>query len=97
MTKLVLLVALLLDAQAIHDVEHDTNAVCRSACEGKGDACLQRCLMCAIGSGERHSNCLEACHEEHVWGTTESGNCMARCFKRFETRVLACMKEGEKP
>ena len=97
MTTLVMLVALLLDAQTIHDPEHDTNAVCSAACEGKGEKCPHRCVMCAIGAGERHSNCLEACHEEHVWGTTESANCMARCFKRFETRVLACMAEGAKP
>jgi hypothetical protein len=97
MTKLAMLVALLLAAPLANDPERDTNAVCKSACDGKGDECLQRCVMCAINSGDPHSVCVETCHENHVWGTTESGNCLARCFKRFETRVLACLKEGAKP
>ena len=96
MTKLAMLVALLLTTQ-IHDPEPDTNAICNSACDGKGEKCFQRCVMCSLGAGEQHSGCLETCHENHGWGTTESANCMQRCFKRFETRVLACMKEGAKP
>jgi len=81
MTKLVMLVALLLDTQSAHDPEHDTNVICGSVCDGKGERCFQRCVMCALGSGEQHSVCLETCHENHVWGTAESASCMNRCIK----------------